>query len=107
MVTVQLLAAVLWGLAAGAIAATIRSLPFWPEKWLAKKPLGCPLCMGFWTSIAVMVLSPVDAEAWVSLGIADILTQAFAVTAVASLVNRLIVPVPVVVFDIDAPHRGE
>jgi hypothetical protein len=31
------------------VACTARVLPPWPARWLAQKPLACPLCMAFWS----------------------------------------------------------
>jgi len=39
---------ILIGLGLGGMAALIRALP-WPEPWKSKKPLGCDVCLSFWT----------------------------------------------------------
>ena len=44
------------GLATFGLAAFIRALP-WPQKWVAVKPLGCPVCMSGWSAFAVMGLA--------------------------------------------------
>lgn len=45
-----LIATVLLGLAGGGLASVVRAAP-WAKRWLSVKPLGCPLCMGWWSSL--------------------------------------------------------
>lgn len=47
-----LIGAVLLGLAAGFVAAVIRTAA--PTSWKMTKPVGCPTCMGFWSTLLVI-----------------------------------------------------
>jgi len=44
----------LGALATAGFAAFLRALP-WPKAWLARKPLGCPVCMGLHTAGLVLL----------------------------------------------------
>jgi len=39
-------------LAQAGLAAFARALP-WPARWIARKPLACPVCMSGWAGFAV------------------------------------------------------
>jgi len=47
----------LLAVAAGVVAAgaggAVRAIP-WPRPWLKVKPLGCPTCLGFWSSLVTV-----------------------------------------------------
>jgi hypothetical protein len=64
----------IFALAAAGIAGLIRALPFWPQAWKAKKPLGCVFCMGGWCALFVMLAADIG-DLWTYPGlIAAVLT---------------------------------
>ena len=46
--------------ATAGLAAFMRAVSLWPEEWLYRKPLGCPVCMSGWSAFAVLALAHVD-----------------------------------------------
>lgn len=46
----------LLGAGAAGGAAVVRALP-WPKRWLERKPLVCPICLGGWGSLLALVLA--------------------------------------------------
>lgn len=45
----------LFGATGGGIATFLRFFPFWPAAWLQKKPLACPTCMAFWSTVLAVI----------------------------------------------------
>jgi hypothetical protein len=71
------------GLAAGFVAAAIRTLV--PTSWTARKPFGCALCMGWWCAAILWTAwngNSYHGSIWALLGSA----------AVAAVVNGWIIP---------------
>lgn len=96
-----LIPSVVLGLAAGAFAAILRACP-WPAGWTTRKPLGCPLCMGWWTGFAFWLFTHGVARADGIEGLAPMgqwlaVVQLLVVVAVASWLNAQVIP-PVVDF---------
>lgn len=91
---------VVLGLAAGALAALLRVLPWeWIglERWKARRPLTCPTCLGYWCAgalgVVVLVRYVLD-----GLGQSDFVTGIdaavclLAMAGIAALVNRWAAP---------------
>jgi len=56
----QLFPMLLMAFATAGLAAFVRALALWPQSWLEKKPLGCPVCMSGWSAFVVLGVAHVD-----------------------------------------------
>lgn len=87
------------GAAAGGFAAILRALP-WPKPWLSKKPLGCALCMGFWSAVvlylglewAIQLRAAVTPLIMPQLGTSLFGVQFLATVAISAWFNGQIIP---------------
>lgn len=85
------------GLASGGLAAIVRALPWdrfrLTKRWKHVKPLGCPLCMGWWCALFVQYVAHVERVPGVApLGTWVHGLQLLAVVAVAAWLNAQIIP---------------
>ena len=85
---------VVMGLAAGGLASIIRVAA--PASWKTRKPVGCPLCMGWWCSLLIVIATYADPTLQLAargaywLGALTLL----ATTAVAAWLNAQVVAAP-------------
>lgn len=78
--------------AAAGLAALLRALP-WPAKWLQRKPLACPVCMGMHAALLVLLLRGEWPSSWAEVSL--IVREYLALGAVAALVVAKLFPPPI------------
>jgi hypothetical protein len=97
-----LVGTVLVGLAAGGVASIFRALP-WPKTWLTQKPLGCPLCMGWWAALFIVTAiqwTPTKDSAelltrFAPFGTNEMFFQLLGATAIAAWLTAQIIQPPI------------
>lgn len=80
--------------AAAGLASLLRALP-WPAKWLQRKPLACPVCMGMHAALLVLLLRWEWPMSWTWTEVSLVVREYLALGAVAALVVAKLFPPPI------------